>query len=94
MEKTELRKVYPGEHSWGLSPSQIGLLNRVETAGGLDLDEASCPVEEVRLLIEAGLLRLEATWLPWGINFRVVPATVCASRTSKWKEVGERDAAN
>jgi hypothetical protein len=94
MEKTELRKVSREKHSWGLSPSQMELLNRTGTVGGLGLNGASCPIEEVRRLIVAGLLRLEVTLSPWGIDFRVVPAMVSASTTNKWEEVSERDAAN
>jgi hypothetical protein len=94
MEEREFRKVSWEERSWGLSPSRIELLNRVETAGGLGLNGASCPIEEVRRLIVAGLLSLEVTLSPWGTDFRVVPAMVSDSKTNKWEEVSERDAAN
>jgi hypothetical protein len=94
MEEKELRKVSREEHSWGLSPSQIELLNRIETAVGLGLNGASCSIEEVRRLIVAGLLSLEVTLSLWGTDFRVVPAMVSDSKTNKWEEVSERDAAN
>ena len=58
----------------GLSPSQAELVSRVEAAGGLDIDEVSGQIGEVRDLIAAGLLCLEATSFLWGICLRVVPA--------------------
>jgi hypothetical protein len=94
MEKTELLKVSREEHLWGLSPSRIELLNQTGTVGGLGINGTSCSVEEARRLIVAGLLRLEVALSPWGIDSRVVPAMVSASRTNKWEEVSERDAAN
>jgi len=82
MEKIELQKVCQTEDAWGLSAAQMELLNQVEIARGVGLEEASCPIEEVRQLIRAGLLRLEVTSFLWGTDFRIVPAMASASRAN------------
>jgi hypothetical protein len=58
-----------------LTPAQSEILNFVSTKGQASIDEFRDRIDDLRMLIARGYLRLSVEVYEWGVSFEVFPNT-------------------